>query len=198
MTRPLTAALALAATLCVAQPALAAEPYVFDSAHSEIEFQWSHFGFSTTRGTFGTFDGTLNFDDAAITESSVDVTIDTASMKTGSTRRDADLRGPQFFDVAQYPTATFESTSVEAASGDRHYRMHGDLTLHGVTKLVTLDVTINRIGEHPISGAKTVGFDAQTTVSRSAFGIGKYVPAVGDDVHIHISAEMARKSDLES
>ena len=197
MPRHLARALTLAVCLGAAQPALAAPAYVFDPAHSQLVFDWSHFGFSTTGGTFTKFDGSLQFDADAIEHSSVAVTIDIDSMRTGSARRDTDLKSAAFFDTNQYPTAEFKSTSIDDAGGAHHYKVHGKLTLHGVTKPVTLDVTINKIGVHPISGARTVGFDADTTVSRSAFGMGRYVPAIGDDVHIHISAEMARKSDRE-
>lgn len=185
----------IAAALVISPPALAAEKYVFDKAHTEIEFLWSHLGFSTTSANFTEFDGGLMFDESAPTQSSVDVTIDVDSLDSNIPDLDEHLRGGDFFDVEQFPEATFESTAVRASGEDR-YEVDGDLTLHGETRPVMLDVSINKIGMHPMSEARTIGFDATTTVSRSAFGLGMYTPAVGDEVEIRISSEMPRESDL--
>lgn len=185
------------AALTIAQPAFAAETYVFDKAHTNIQFSWSHFGFSTTSAEFEAFSGTLDYVAEDVTSSSVDVTIDMTSVDSGFETFNGHLRNKsEWFNTDEYPEATFESTGIERL-GEQRYAVTGDLTLKGVTREVTLDTTINKIGKHPVSKAKTIGFDASTTVSRSAFDMGKYAPSVGDDVTITISSEMQRKSDLD-
>lgn len=193
--RMLSTTVALAA-VALAQPALATETYVFDKAHTDIQFSWDHFGFSTTSAEFEEFSGELRFDTEDRAKSSVDVTIDLDSVDSGyDTFNEHLTEKPEWFDTEQYPEATFTSTKIESA-GDNRLRVTGDLTLKGVTKEVTLETTINKIGQHPVTEAKTIGFDATTTVSRSAFDMGKYAPSVGDEVTISISSEMQRESDL--
>ncbi len=193
--RMLSATVALAA-LALAHPVLAAETYVFDKAHTNIQFSWDHFGFSTTSAEFEEFSGELQFDPEDRTNSSIDVTIDLDSVDSGFDTFNGHLtEKPEWFNTEEYPEATFTSTAIEAL-GDNRLRVTGDLTLKGVTKEVTLETTINKIGQHPVTEAKTIGFDATTTVSRSAFDMGKYAPSVGDEVTISISSEMQRESDL--
>lgn len=184
------------ASLAIAQPALAAETYVFDKAHTNIQFSWDHFGFSTTSAEFEEFSGELQFDPEDHANSSVEVTIDLDSVDSGFDTFNGHLtEKPEWFNTDEYPEATFTSTGIEAV-GDNRLHVTGDLTLKGVTKEVTLDTTINKIGQHPVTNAKTIGFDATTTVSRSAFNMGKYAPSVSDEVTISISSEMQRESDL--
>lgn len=184
------------AALAIAQPALAAETYVFDKAHTNIQFSWDHFGFSTTSAEFEEFSGELQFDPEDHANSSVEVTIDLDSVDSGFDTFNGHLtEKPEWFNTDEYPEATFTSTGIEAV-GDNRLHVTGDLTLKGVTKEVTLDTTINKIGQHPVTNAKTIGFDATTTVSRSAFNMGKYAPSVSDEVTISISSEMQRESDL--
>lgn len=188
--------LAAVSALVIAQPALAAELYVFDKAHTDIQFEWSHFGFSTTSAEFEEFSGELMLDEDDMTQSTVSVTIDMSSVDSGYDTFNGHLRNKsEWFDVDEYPEATFESTSVEAV-GDNEYEVTGDLTLKGITREVTLDTTVNKIGKHPVTKARTIGFDAHTTVKRSNFEMGKYAPAVSDKVTIRISSEMQRNSDL--
>lgn len=187
-----------AATLLVAQPALAAEKYVFDKGHTNIHFEWTHFGFSTTSADFEDFSGTLMLEENNIPASEVSVTIDMSSVDSGYDTFNGHLTDKsEWFNVAEHPEATFESTSIEKV-GDNRYEVTGDLTLKGVTREVTLDTTINKIAEHPVTGARTVGFDATTTVKRSAYNMGKYAPSVSDEVVIEISSEMQRASDLDN
>ncbi|WP_067563213.1 YceI family protein [Halofilum ochraceum] len=184
------------AALAIAQPALAAETYVFDKAHTNIQFSWDHFGFSTTSAEFEEFSGELQFDPEDHANSSVEVTIDLDSVDSGFDTFNGHLtEKPEWFNTDEYPEATFTSTGIEPV-GDNRLHVTGDLTLKGVTKEVTLDTTINKIGQHPVTNAKTIGFDATTTVSRSAFNMGKYAPSVSDEVTISISSEMQRESDL--
>lgn len=193
--RTLSTTVAFAA-LALAQPALAAETYVFDKGHTNIQFSWDHFGFSTTSAEFEEFSGELRFDPDDHANSAIDVTIDVDSVDSGfDTFNEHLTEKPEWFNTDEYPEATFTSTGIEALGDDR-MRVTGDLTLKGVTKEVTLETTINKIGQHPVTNAKTIGFDATTTVSRSAFDMGKYAPNVGDEVTISISSEMQRESDL--
>lgn len=197
MKKTLHGLLLAAAALVVAQPALAAEKYVFDKGHTNIHFEWSHFGFSTTSAEFEEFSGTLMLEEDNIPGSEVSVTIDMSSVDSGFDTFNQHLTDKsEWFNVAEHPEATFKSTGVEKV-GDNRYEVTGELTLKGVTREVTLDTTINKIAQHPITGARTVGFDATTTVSRSAFNMGKYAPSVSDEVVIEISSEMQRASDLE-
>jgi len=180
---------AAAALLLVAGVAVAAPVrYELDPNHTRIDFSWTHFGFSHPMGRFDRFDGDFRFDPADPTKSSVTVTIPVSSIDTGVAKLDAHLQTADFFDVANYPTATFKSTRVERA-GEHGLKVTGDLTLHGVTRPVVLDVVINKIGPHPMAGRAAAGFDATTTIKRSDFGISNYVPNVSDEIRLSISTE---------
>jgi polyisoprenoid-binding protein YceI len=184
LTFPLATALLLAAGSATAAPVR----YDLDPNHTRIDFSWTHFGFSHPMGRFDRFDGDFRFDPADPTKSSVTVTIPIDSIDTGVAKLDAHLKTDEFFDVAKYPTATFKSTRVER-SGEHGLKVTGDLTLHGVTKPVVLDVTVNRIGRHPMAGRDAAGFDASATIKRSDFGISNYVPNVSDEIRLSISTE---------
>jgi polyisoprenoid-binding protein YceI len=116
----------------------------------------------------------------------VTVTIPLSTLNTGVPDLDEDFRSTDFFDTARFPSATFKSTRVEKGSMKDKLKVTGNLSLHGVTKPVTLDVTLVKLGTNPRSSLPTVGFDALTTVKRSDFGLGKYVPQVGDEVEMRI------------
>jgi polyisoprenoid-binding protein YceI len=181
--------LALASLLAVAAfGAQAADKYNIDPTHTQVEFTYSHLGFSNITGRFDTVEGDFLFDPADPTKSSVSITIPVSSMSTGVAKLDEHLQKPDFFDAAAFPTATFKSTGVTAA-GEGQLKVAGDLTIHGVTRPVVLDVTINKIGEHPMAKVPAAGFDATTTIKRSDFGVGAYVPMVGDEVRIDITVE---------
>ncbi len=181
--------LALAAPLALAQTST----WVPDKAHSEVDFTILHMSLSNVRGHFGNIGGKIVWNEADITKSSVDVTIDVSSIDTGVTGRDNDLKSAGLFDVAQFPTATFTSTSV-AKSGNK-LRVTGNLTLHGVTKPVTLEVE-GPTGPVPGMDHKPhAGFSATTTISRTAFGIGTKYPAaiVGDEAKLTIDLDVAKQ-----
>jgi polyisoprenoid-binding protein YceI len=181
--------LALASLLAVAAfGAQAADKYNIDPTHTQVEFTYSHMGFSNITGRFDTVQGDFLFDPADPTKSSVSITIPISSMSTGVAKLDEHLQKPDFFDAATFPTATFKSTGVTAA-GEGQLKVAGDLTIHGVTRPVVLDVTINKIGEHPMAKVPAAGFDATTTILRSDYGVGGYVPVVGDEVRIDITVE---------
>ena len=181
---PLATALLLAAGSATAAPVR----YDLDPNHTRIDFSWTHFGFSHPMGRFDRFDGDFRFDPADPTKSSVTVTIPIDSIDTGVAKLDAHLKTDEFFDAAKYPTATFKSTRVER-SGEHGLKVTGDLTLHGVTKPVVLDVTVNKVGRHPMAGRDAAGFDASATIKRSDFGISNYVPNVSDEIRLSISTE---------
>ena len=184
LTFPLATALLLAAGSATAAPVR----YDLDPNHTRIDFSWTHFGFSHPMGRFNRFEGDFRFDPADPTQSSVTVTIPVDSIDTGVAKLDAHLKTDEFFDVARYPTATFKSTRVER-SGEHDLKVTGDLTLHGVTRPVVLDVVVNRIGQHPMAGRAAAGFDASATIRRSDFGISNYVPNVSDEIRLSISTE---------
>ena len=187
-TRPFVPLLVLpllfVAGLAVAKPVA----YTIDPNHTHVDFSWNHFGFSHPVGRFDSIQGDFQFDPADPTRSSVNVTIAIDSIDTGVKALDDDLKSPAFFDAAKYPTATFKSTRVQR-DGAHGLKVTGDLTLHGVTKPVVLDVVVNKVGMHPMRGTPAAGFDATATIKRSDFGIAKYVPNVSDEIAISISTE---------
>lgn len=168
--------------------AQAADKYDIDPTHTQVQFTYNHLGFSNITGRFDEVTGDFLFDATDPTKSSVSITIPVASISTGVDKLDEHLLKADFFDAAQFPTATFKSTAVTAA-GEGKLAVAGDLTIHGVTRPVVLDVTINGIGEHPMRKLPAAGFDARTTINRSDFGVGAYVPAVSDKVTLSITVE---------
>jgi polyisoprenoid-binding protein YceI len=185
----LSGILALAASLAVAQTST----WVPDKAHSSVDFTILHMGLSNVRGHFGNIGGSITLDEADISKSKVNVTIDVTTVDTGVSMRDNDLKSENFFDVAKFPTATFESTSV-AKSGNG-LTVSGNLTLHGVTKPVVLQVE-GPTGPIPGMDKKPhSGFSASTIVSRTAFGLGTKYPSsmLGDDVKLNIDLDVAKQ-----
>lgn len=181
--------IALATALALATAPVFAGTYTLDPGHTQVVFSWNHFGYSNPSAQFGNLEGTLEFDQAKPTQSSVSVTIPLSGVDSHVPKLDEHLQSSEFFDVAKYPDAVFKSTKVEKGAGKDKLKVTGDLTLHGVTKPVVLDVTINKVGEHPMRKAPAAGFDATTTIKRSDFGITKYVPMVSDDIKVHITSE---------
>ncbi len=179
-----------AASLSVVAGASFAAPvnYELDPGHTHVFFSWTHFGFSHPAGRFNKIEGDFQFDAVDPTKSSLTVTIPISSIDTGVAKLDEDLRGADFFDAAKFPTAMFKSTHLRRV-GAHGLKVDGILTIHGVTKPAVLDVTINKIGMHPMAGGPAAGFDAMTTIKRSDFGIAKYVPNVSDEIAISITTE---------
>ncbi len=172
--------------------------WTIDQSHSLAEFSVRHMMVSTTRGQFQTVEGTLQLDEADLTNSKVDVTIDTASLTTRDEKRDEHLRSADFFDVAQFPNITFTSTRIEKKS-DEDYLVHGDLTIRGVTRPVVLKTEFNGFGTSPW-GQSVAGFSADTEISRKDFGLEWNVALetggvlVGDKVKIHIEVEAIKQA----
>lgn len=164
--------------------------YKLDPGHTNVLFSWNHFGFSNPTANFGLGDGTLVFDEKNPAKSSVEVTLPLANLDTHVTKLDEHLKKPDFFDADKFPTATFKSTKVQALGGGK-FKVTGDLTVHGVTKPVVLDAKLNKVGEHPMMKVQAIGFDATTTLKRSDFGMGAYVPNVSDEIKVRITTEGA-------
>lgn len=164
--------------------------YRIDPTHTNVIASWSHFGYSNPSANFGGVDGTLVYDAADVSKSSVQVTLPLSGLNAFSDKFNAHLNSGDFFESARFPAATFKSTKVEAA-GDGKLKVTGNLTIKDITRPVVLDVTLNGSGEHPMRKVQAIGFDATATVKRSDFGIGKYAPAVSDEVSLRITTEAA-------
>ncbi|MGH8032150.1 MAG: YceI family protein [Luteimonas sp.] len=182
------AALATALTLAAATAAAAPVTYKLDATHTDVIAQWSHLGFSNPSAHFGQADGTLVYDAADVAKSSVQVTLPLAGLSSFTPRFDEHLRSADFFDAAKYPAISFKSTRVESAGKDK-LKVTGDLTVKDKTKSVVLNVTLNKSGMHPMRKTEAVGFDAQTTLKRSDFGVDRFVPGVSDEVTLRITTE---------
>lgn len=191
ISKTLAASAILLSSVFASTSSFAADKYEFDSSHSQIVFSYNHLGFSTTYGMFSGFAGSAMLDAGDISKSSVQLEIKTADIITGWEGRTGHFSSPDFFNVAEFPVATFVSTSVEA-TGEKTAKITGDLTILDVTKSVVLDATINQIGKHPQSQKGWAGFDASTTLIRSEFKLGKFAPYVSDEVELKISVELAK------
>jgi len=178
---------ALAAMM--AMPALAAtSTWNLDPFHTNAQFFVKHLGISTVQGDFTKVTGTVMLDDQDVTKSSVSVTIDVNSIDTRVQRRDDDLKSEHFLNAAQFPTITFQSTKVTKA-GDNTLKVMGNLTIRGVTKEVTLDVT-GPTAPIAAMGSQRRGASATTKINRQDFGVAADPGMVGDDVTILIDLEM--------
>ncbi len=173
-------------------PALAApETYIIDGAHTYPRFSYSHFGFSTQLSRFDKTSGNIVIDRAAKT-GAVNVTIDTASVDTGSTVFNEHIQGVDFLDTAQYPTATFIANKVNF-DGDKVVSVDGALTLKGITKPVTLNLSSFQCMLHPMLNKDACGANATAVVKRTDFNMGKYAPNVGDEVTLSIAVEAVKQ-----
>ena len=160
-----------------------------DPNHSASQFSVKHLGISTVRGVFQKTTGTVTYDVADPSKAQIDVTIDAASVDTRVAMRDNDLRSPNFLDVAKYPTITFKSTRVEPAGAGK-MKVTGDLTIHGVTKPVVLDVEGPSAPVNAMGGQR-MGAEATTTINRKDFGVNGAPSMVGDQIQIVLDVEMA-------
>ncbi|WP_151717080.1 YceI family protein [Acinetobacter sp. TUM15071] len=177
-------AVALASSVTLAAPV----DYKIDPTHTATVFNWNHFGFSTPSANFTDIQGTIKVDNAKPANSSVEVTIPLSSVNTNVAALDKEFQEEAWFNAAKYPNITFKSTKVETKD-KKHFKITGDLTVKGVTKPVVLDAVLNKQGEHPMAKVPAIGFNATTSFNRSAFGIGNYVPNVGDKITVNITTE---------
>ena len=172
-----------------AAPAFAAPvTYKIDPTHTIVLAQWNHFGFSNPSASFGNVEGTLVYDAADVARSSVEVTLPLSGLDSFVPKLDEHLKSADFFDAEKFPAITFKSTKVEDLGGGK-LRITGDLTVKGTTRPVVLAAQLNKAGDHPMTKRPTVGFDATTTIKRSEFGVGAYVPNVGDEITLRITTE---------
>jgi polyisoprenoid-binding protein YceI len=179
--------------------AASAATYNIDGNHTQVLFTYTHFEFSHLSGRVNQATGSFDFDPAKPANASIDVQIPMSSLSTGVPKLDEHLSSADFFEVAKFPTASFKSNKVTVL-GNNKLSVAGDLTIHGVTKPVVLDVTINHTGVHPMRKVAAVGFDASTTIKRSDFGVGNYAPVVADEVKLSITleAQEAKKPEAEA
>jgi polyisoprenoid-binding protein YceI len=180
--------LAAAATPATAAP----ERYRIDPVHSQALFFCSHLGFSRAIGVLPDVDGTLTFDPDDWSRAEVDATIDVGRLYLGDAEWQKKMLSDEFFDVERHPTMHFRSERVEATGAERA-RVHGQLTLHGITRPVTLEVQRNRVGRHTYSLKYVAGFSATARLKRSEFGMRRLLPAVGDEVEIVLEIEALRE-----
>lgn len=181
---------------------MAATTWNIDTAHSAVHFSVRHMVVSKTRGRFTKWSGQIAFDPGNPAASSVQVTIDPASVNTEDAQRDAHLRSPDFFDVEKYPQASFKSTKVEEAGSDK-YRITGDLTVHGVTKPVILETVFEGSAKDPWGGERA-GFAATASLDRREFGLGwnKVLEAggvlVGDKIELTLEIEAVKAAAVKA
>ena len=180
-------AAAVAAALTAA-PAMA-ESYSIDAVHSSVGFSIRHL-VSRTSGNFTDFSGTIVYDPAAPGKTAVEATIKVASIDTRNTSRDQHLKGDDFLNAAVHPEITFKST--DARLDGSVLQVTGNLTLHGVTRQITLPVEVLGIGTHPRNGAPVAGFASQVTIKRSDYGVDSWTDAagvLGDEVRVELTME---------
>lgn len=186
------------ATVCLAfglmtTPALAAETLTFEPDHTSVVFQYPHFGMSHPSGKIMGANGTLVLDKDDPAKSTVDITLDMKTLTTALPDFDTLLKSEKYFDIAQFPTATFKSTKVELTgenTAPRTANVTGDLTIHGITQSAVLAVTFNKKAFNPALFKTGYGFSATAHLSRKAFGLGNLEPIVGDDIDLIIDAEV--------
>ena len=173
--------------------------YQIDTAHTHAQFKVRHLMISNVKGEFSKVTGTVVFDDANPAASSINVTVDVSSIRTREPQRDEHLKSADFFDVAKFPTMTFVSKEV-VKSGEGSFEVVGDLTLHGVTKTIDLDVEDFTPEMKDPFGLYRRGASAKTTIMRGDFGLKYNAPLetggfmLSDEVHIHVDVELIKKA----
>jgi polyisoprenoid-binding protein YceI len=185
-----------AVALLLTVSAIAQDTWQLDPPHSSAQFSVRHLGVSTVRGAFTKVSGSVVYDPANLGKSSIQATIDAASVDTRVEMRDNDLRSPNFLDAQRYPTITFQSKKVESA-GPGKLKVTGDLTLHGITKEVILDVDGPTPAIKDPMGKQRLrmGASATTKISRNDFGVSADAGMVGDEVTITLDVEMTRPTE---
>jgi polyisoprenoid-binding protein YceI len=179
-----------ATVVLVATVPVRADDYGLDPVHSSVSFQIPHMDISWVHGRFNQFTGKFTVDKEDPARSSFELAIKVDSVDTNNKQRDTHLRSPTFFNSKQYPAITFKSTAIRAAKGG--LEVIGDLTMHGVTKSVTFTLKGGKQAEFP-KGVKRIGYRTDLTLKRSAYGMDKFSPAIGDEVRISIAFEGVKK-----
>ena len=178
-----------------------AQTWMVDKAHAKVGFTVTHLMLSEVDGNFKTFDAKFTAAKPDLSDAVFEMTADVNSINTDNERRDGDLKSERFFDAAKYPTLTFKSTSFKKVEGKK-YKATGDLTMRGVTKPVTLDVSMNGpvTNDSPRGKQEKVGFKITGTLKRSDFGVGTPVPGAvaSDEIELKANAEFAKQADVVS
>ena len=165
--------------------------YELDDTHAYLSFSYSHLGLSNPQIQFADFEASLELNGNDMSLSQVSITIDAASVDSTIPELDDDLKGPDFFDVANHPEITFQSTAYEETS-DSSGRLTGDLSVRGVTLPVTLDVTINSASMNPLNRKEMIGFSATGSINRSDYGLTAYAPLIGDELSLAVQIEFEK------
>ena len=178
-------------------PPLGPNTWTIDPSHTSAQFSVRHMMVSTVRGKLGRVSGTVDYDGKGIESIKADVTIDVGGLNTGVEGRDKDLRSPNFFDAATYPTITFKSKKVEPG-GASGFKLIGDLTMHGVTREVTLDVEGPSPPLKQQNGSLRIGASATTKLNRRDFNLNynrvvEAAPVVGDEISVTIDIELQKR-----
>jgi polyisoprenoid-binding protein YceI len=173
------------------------ETWKIDPAHSAAQFSVRHLGISTVRGEFKKVSGSANYDPSDPAKTSIEASIDATTIDTRVDRRDNDLRGPEFFDVQKYPTITFKSKRTEAAGAGK-LKITGDLTIHGVTKEVVLEVDGPTPPIKDPKGNSHMGASATTKINRKDFGVSGAPTVAGDEVSITIDVELIKDASAST
>lgn len=182
------------ALMCVVGASLAGAQttnWKFDPAHSSADFTIRHMGISNVHGHFGNVNGTVALDEKDITKSAVKATVDTTTVNTGVAQRDGHLKSPDFFDVAKFPQMTFVSKQI--TNSDGKLQMSGDLTMHGVTKSVTLDLDGPSKELVDAKGVAKRGMSATTSIHRADYGLNYGNGMLGDDIKVSLDVEMIKQ-----
>ncbi len=180
--------------LAVASVSAFAQSWSLDKAHAKLGFEVTHLMVSSVEGSFKTFDVKVTSSKDEFADAVIELTADASSIYTDNDKRDEHLRSADFFEVTKYPTLTFKSTSF-TKTGDKKYTVVGDLTLHGVTKQVTLEATLNGTAVHPYTKKTIAGFKVTGKLKRSDFGVGKGTPpaVVSDEVTLNANLELIKE-----
>ena len=173
--------------------AVQAGSYTVEPYHTRVQFSVSHMGFTDWNGDFSNVNGSLEINPVHVEAAKLDISIPVASVSTTNAKLDGELKSDQWLDAAKYPTIHFVSTKV-VRTGPNKAAITGNLTFHGVTKSVTLDASFNGAGVNPLDKSYTAGFNATTKINRSDFGVKTYLPLIGDEATIRISAAFVHKA----
>jgi polyisoprenoid-binding protein YceI len=190
--KKITILASMAAALMFSFTSVAQGAYTMDKAHSSVGFTITHLSISDIDGSFKTFDAKLTSSKEDFSDATFDFTADVNSINTDNEKRDGHLKSADFFDVAKFATLTFKSKTVKKVEGNK-YTIIGEMTMHGVTKLVNFDAVI-RSGVNPMSKKTVVGVKVSGTVNRSTFGVGEKMPGtmLSEDVVVRGSAEFSK------
>lgn len=178
----------MVAMVVIPVPAVLADDYLLDDQHTSIVFSTGHFGLSHTYGMFGKYAGKFSVDRRNPQAAKFQIVIDAASLDTKSEKRDEHLRGPDFFNVKQFPRITFVSTSVAVGKAENSLEVTGTLTLHGESKEIVIPLTKIGEGKDPF-GNERIGYWGHFVVKRSEFGMTTMVPQIGDEISVVVSCE---------